>query len=138
MRNLLFIIFFLVTFFDLSACRKLPTDQTGPLISDINTSGNVLVISDCSGTSVEISAKVTDPSRVERVLLWYRIGTDQPFISDSMELQNETYKVMLKGSDFLGKGYGILEFYITAEDGVGNLSKSPMDKSIQFLPCVNN
>jgi hypothetical protein len=137
MRNLLLIVLILVTFFGLSACRNLPTDQTGPLISDIKTSGNVLVISDCSGTSVEISAKVTDPSGVARVLLLHRIGADQPFISAGMVLQDGTYKVTLKGSDFLGKDYGTLEFYITAKDGAGNLSESPIDQSIQFLPCVN-
>ena len=138
MRNLLFIILFLVIFFSLSACRNLPTDQTGPLISDIKTSGDILVISDCSGTSVEISAKVTDRSGVESVLLWHRLGSEQQIISDRMERQDETYNVTLKGSDFSGEAYGKLEFYITAKDGAGNLSESPVNQSIHFLPCVNN
>jgi hypothetical protein len=138
MRNSLFVILFTLIFFCLSSCRILPKDQTGPLISDIKTSGNVLVISDCSRTSVEISTKVTDPSGVESVLLWHRIGAEQQFISADMELQDETYKVTLKGSDFLGGAYGTLEFYIAAKDGAGNFSKSPVDRSIQFLPCVNH
>ncbi len=84
-----------------------------------------------------ISAKVTDPSGVESVLLWYRVA-DQPFASTSMTLQDGVYQVSVVGSEFLGKGYGTLEFYVQAKDGAGNLSKSPVDQSIQFLPCVSN
>jgi hypothetical protein len=138
MKRFLFIILFLALFSSLSACRNRLADQTGPLISDIKTSGSVLVISDCSGTSVEISAKVTDPSGVESVLLWHRIGAEQEFSSAPMEQHEGTYKGTLKGSDFLGGAYGALAFYITARDGVGNRSESPIDQSIQFLPCVNN
>lgn len=138
MRNILFFILFPVTLFGFAACRSPSADQTGPLISDIETSGNVLVISDCAGTSVEISSKVTDPSGVESVLLWHRVGADQQFVSASMELKDGKYEVTLKGPDFLGSAYGTLEFYITARDGVGNSSESPTDESIEFLPCVNN
>lgn len=119
-----FIILFLVMYFGLSACRNLPTDQTGPLISDIKTPGDVLIISDCSGTSVEISAKVTDPSGVESVLLWNRIGAEQQFISARMEQQDETYNVTLKGSDFLG-GYGsdlILGMQLTHHTEISHLA----------------
>ncbi len=123
----------------ISACGKLSGDKSGPEIKDIQTSRNVLVISDCSGTSVTISTKVTDPSSVKKVLLWYRTGTDQKYVSSSdMKSQEGVYKVDLNGPDFLGRPYGTLEFYITAEDQVGNLSKSPVNQSIQFLPCVNN
>jgi hypothetical protein len=128
---------FLAACFSFSACRNIPSDKTGPSISNIKTSGNVLVISDCSGTSVTISAKVTDPSGVGKVQLWSRTGTEQQFVSSAMELKQETYSVNLNGPDFLGRPYGTLEFYITAEDEVGNLSKSPVDQSVQFLPCVN-
>jgi hypothetical protein len=100
MRNLPFIILFLVTLFSLSACKNIPTDQTGPLISDIQTSGNVLVISDCSGASVDISAKVADPSGMGKVLLWYRTGTDKQFLSTDMELKEGVYIVSLNGPDF--------------------------------------
>lgn len=129
--------FLLMICFILVACSKGASDQTGPAISDIKTSGNVLVISDCSGTSVTISAKVSDPSGVESVLLWYRVA-DQPFASTNMELQDGVYQVSVVGSEFLGKGYGTLEFYVQAKDGAGNLSKSPVDQSIQFLPCVSS
>jgi len=121
----------------LTACGKGPIDSTGPEISDIKTSGNVLVISDCSGTSVIISARVTDPSGVENVQLWYRVA-EQPFASTNMALQDGVYQVTVVGSEFLEKGYGTLEFYIQAKDGAGNLGKSPVDQSIQFLPCVGS
>ncbi len=121
----------------LTACGKVSSDRTGPDIGEIKTSNNVLVISDCSGTSVDITARVADPSGVKDVSLWYRVA-DQPYTSTTMTLKDGVYQATLVGTEFLGKGYGILEFYIQAKDGAGNLSKSPVDKSIQFLPCVNN
>lgn len=137
MQSFRFAQWLLVTTLILTACEKVSSDHTGPEINEIKTSNNVLVISDCSGTSVDISARVTDPSGVDSVSLWYRVA-DQPFASTSMDLKDGIYQVTLVGSEFLGKGYGILEFYIQAKDGAGNLSKSPVDKGIQFLPCVNN
>jgi len=127
----------LITSFILVACGKGASDQAGPGISDIMTSANVLVISDCSGTSVSITAKVTDPSGVKNVFFWYRVN-DQPFAAREMTMKDGVYEWSVQGSEFLGKGYGTLEFYIQAEDGAGNVSKSPVDQSIQFLPCVNN
>ncbi len=100
----------------ISACGKLSGDKSGPEIKDIQTSGNVLVISDCSGTSVTISTKVTDPSSVKKVLLWYHTGTDQKYVSSDMKLQEGVYKVDLNGPDFLGRPYGTLEFYITEDE----------------------
>ena len=121
----------------LSACEKASTDHTGPVISAVQTSGNVLVISDCAGTSISISANVTDPSNVKSVLLFYRVA-NEPFASTSMELKDGVYQASLVGSDFLGKGYGNLEFYIQAQDGAGNVSKSSINQSVQFLPCVSS
>ena len=122
----------------LSACAGLRADRTGPVISDISTSDKVVVISDCLSTSVTITAKVTDASNVKSVLLWVRVGSDQPFASAPMNLQNDIYAAQVKGADLQGHGYGAVEFYITAEDEAGNKSESPHDASIQFLPCVNN
>jgi hypothetical protein len=81
---------------------------------------------------------VTDASKITSVLLWYRIGADQPYDSVQMNSQAGLYTASIKGTDLQGHGYGVMEFYITAEDGEGNSSKSLTDKSIQFLPCVNN
>ena len=121
-----------------SACGRLQSDSLGPTISDIATSDKVVVISDCLSTSVTITAKVTDASNIKSVMLWYHVGSDQPFASSNMELQNAIYAAKVKGSELQGHGYGAMEFYITAQDDAGNSSKSPLDKSIQFLPCVNN
>ncbi len=122
----------------LVSCTRLPGDNTGPAISNISTSDKVVVISDCLATSVTITAKVDDASNVKSVLLWYRVGSDGPFASSNMDLQNGTYMTKVKGADLQGHGYGAMDFYITAEDGKGNKSESPHDDSIQFLPCVNN
>jgi hypothetical protein len=121
-----------------SACGRLQRDSSGPNISNIETSDKVVVISDCPSTSVTITATVTDESNITSVLLWFRVGTDEPFTSARMELQNDIYTASVQGSELQGHGYGAVEFYITAEDGEGNTSKSPIDSSIQFLPCVNN
>jgi hypothetical protein len=123
--------------FLIAACGKESSDKTGPSISDIKASGNVLVISDCSGTSVSVTAKVTDPSGVNEVLFWYRVA-DQPFASREMAMRDGIYEVSVQGSEFLGKGYGPMEFYVQAEDKAGNVSRSPVDQSVQFLPCVSN
>ena len=122
----------------LSACGRIQSDQTDPTISDISTSGKVLVISDCLATSVTISARVTDKSKITHVLLWYRVGSDGPYTSTDMEIQSGLYTASLKGADLQGNGYGAIEFYITAEDAQGNTSESPHDDSLEFLPCVNN
>ena len=122
----------------LSACAGIRADHTGPVISDISTSDKVVVISDCLTTSVTITAKVTDASNIKSVLLWYRVGSDQPFASSNMNLQDDIWAAKVKGADLQGHGYGAMEFYITAEDEAGNKSESPHDDSVQFLPCVNN
>ena len=122
----------------LCSCAAIPSDHTGPTISDISTSDKVVVISDCLSTSVTITAKVTDASNVKSVLLFYRVGPDQPFASSNMDLQNGIYLAKVKGADLQGHGYGAMEFYIAAQDEAGNKSESPHDDSIQFLPCVNN
>jgi hypothetical protein len=122
----------------LPACHGRLGDQTGPTISDITSSSKQVVISDCLGTQVTISARVSDASEIKSVLLWYRVGADGQFSSSSMKENGGTYFGSIKGADLQGQGYGTLEFYITAEDAAGNLGKSPPDKSIEFLPCVNN
>ena len=119
-------------------CANLRGDRTGPTISDISTSSKVLVISDCLGTSVTISARATDASKIDSVQLWYRVGSDQTFVSIPMELQKDVYTATVKGSDLQGGGYGVMEFYITARDQAGNSTKSPLDQSVQFLPCVSH
>jgi hypothetical protein len=122
----------------LTACGSNRASKAGPIISDVSTSGKILVISDCQGTSITVNAKVNSESKIDNVLLFYRVGSDVPFESIPMTAQGENYSAVLRGKDLQGKDYGDLEFYITAEDEQGNASKSPLNKSIQFLPCVNH
>jgi hypothetical protein len=79
-----FSVLILITTLILSACVGIPDDHIGPVISDISTSGKVLVISDCLATSVTVTAKLTDTSRITNVLLWYRVGSDQPYASTKL------------------------------------------------------
>jgi len=133
-----FPVILVLSVFLLSACEANRNDHVGPVISDVSTSDKVLVISDCPATSVTISARVVDTSKIASVLLWYRVDSGEPYASTPMEAQTGLYSASVKGSDLQGNGYGSLEFYITAEDERGNSSKSAVDTSIQFLPCVNN
>ena len=138
MKKITLLLLILILLLVFAACKNLPKDQLGPEITNIQTSGEVLVISDCAGTSVTISANVNDSSAVKKVLLWYRTGNEQQFSSADMKLQGGTYQVNLNGSDFLHRPYGTLEFYISAEDGNGKRSRSAVNQNIQFLPCINN
>jgi hypothetical protein len=121
-----------------SSCTAVPGDHTGPTIRDVSTSGNVIVISDCPSTSATITANVTDESTITSVQLWYRVESDKKYISRKMEKQSDKYTATLEGTDLQSHGYGVIEFYIRAEDEAGNTSKSPVNSSLQFLPCVNN
>ena len=138
MKSQMLIALILIITLLLPACKEVSSDHVGPEISDISTTGKVVVISDCLATSVTITAKVTDASKITSVLLWVRVGSNQPFVSTSMNAQEGLYSASINGADLQGNGYGAMEFYITAQDEAGNSSKSPLDNSIQFLPCVNN
>jgi hypothetical protein len=122
----------------LISCAKVAKDQAGPVIQDMQSSGSVLVISDCPQTSVRITAQVTDPSVVQEVTLLYRIAPDQKFTSLPMQFKDNVYAASLEGANFLGHAYGTVDFYIRAKDAVGNTSQSEIDDSIQFLPCVSS
>ena len=122
----------------LTACARMSSDRSAPVIGDITTSTKVFVISDCQNTSVTITANVTDESTVDQVQLWYRVDQNGPFTSLPMNGQNNQYSATVKGTDLQGGGYGVMEFYIAAQDEARNKSESPHDTSVQFLPCVSN
>ena len=112
-------------------------DQTGPTIQNITPSSKTLAKSDCIPTSLTISGNITDSSGVQSVILWYRVGEDQNFAPiDMTQTDHNQYTANIKGLDIPGGEYGVLEFYILASDKVGNQTKSSIDKSVQFLPCV--
>lgn len=138
MKQKTFATIFLILSLMITGCARRQTDIKGPVISDVTVSNNVLVISDCLSTSVTISAHVTDDAEIAKVILWFRAGSEDPYTPVSMALRNDQYEGTIQGRELLGQTYGTLEFHITAEDGNGNSSTSPTDKSIQFLPCVNN
>jgi len=113
-----------------------PGDNAGPIFNRITTSSKVLAKSDCIPTAITVTANITDTAGVLRVALWYRVGADQPYTPVIMDLLGDDYGATVRALDAPGGEYGAWEFYITAEDGAGNLSQSPLDTSVQLLPCV--
>jgi hypothetical protein len=111
-------------------------DRTGPSISHIETSVKTLAKSDCQNTSETVTADITDESGIKQAVLWYRVGTDQKYTPVTMSLTGNKYSVTVRALDTPGGEYGTWEFYITAEDPVGNKSQSALDTSVQLLACV--
>jgi hypothetical protein len=120
------------------ACTLIPLrDTTSPIIQNVMTSSKVIAKSDCIYTSLTITADITDDTQVDGATLWYRVGTDQKFTSTKMLTDGSNqYKATVVALDVPGGEYGILEFYILARDKTGNETKSPVDRSVQLLPCV--
>ena len=108
-----------------------------PAIKNITTSSKVLAKSDCIPTSVTISADISSSSGIKLVTLWYRIGQDQIYTSQSMpQKEGNTYSATVVALDIPGGEYGPLEFYIVADDEGGGQTKSEIDTSVELLPCV--
>jgi hypothetical protein len=114
-----------------------PADTVGPTFNQITTSTKSFS-KDCVPTSITVTSNITDPSRVTRAVLWYRVGTDQQYTLMDMTPSGSNYSVTVQALDVPGKGYGVWEFYITAEDGAGNQSQSPLDTRVELLLCVSN
>ena len=134
-----FILLTCIWVFMLTACEATSTarDSVGPTIAEITTSNQSFSI-DCPPTSITVTANITDTSGIKNATLWYRVGSDQPYTSRTMDASNHSYSATVKGIELPAGPYGALEFYITTEDMAGNSSKSSVDNSIQFLPCVSN
>ena len=111
-------------------------DISGPRIEHIETSAKFLAKSDCMNTSETVTADITDESGIKSATLWYRVGTDQKYTPVNMNSQGSRYSLTVKALDAPGGEYGTWEFYITAEDQAGNKSQTPLDTSVQLLPCV--
>jgi hypothetical protein len=136
-RTLLFLVW--ISIFALTACQQQPSasqDRVGPGIEHIETSAKFLAKSDCKNTSETVTAEVSDESGVKQVTLWYRVGSDQKYRPVNMSLIAGKYSVTVKALDTPGGEYGTWEFYLTAEDTVGNQSQSPLDTTVQLLACV--
>jgi hypothetical protein len=114
-----------------------PIDAVGPNFDSIAASSKVFARSDCTPMSITITAYVSDPSGVKNVALWYRVGSGQPYASVKLDgVGVGKYAATVTGAEAWKSEYGVWEFYLTAEDGVGNLSQSPLDTSVSLLPCV--
>jgi hypothetical protein len=113
-----------------------PADHTPPAIAHIATSTVTFTISDCSITEVTVTADIADPSGVDKPTLWYRVRA-QSYTPVAMQaLGADRYSVTVKGVDLPRNEYGVWEFYLTAQDAAGNAGKSPVNQSVQFLPCA--
>jgi hypothetical protein len=108
-----------------------------PTITEITTSNQSFSI-DCPPKSITVTANITDPSGIKSATLWYRVGSDQPYTSRTMDASNQIHSATVNGIDLPPGPYGALEFYITAEDTAGNANNSSVDNTVQFLPCVSN
>ena len=124
-----------------SACAPtplVPKDKNVPMISSITTSSKGFSI-DCVPTSITVTANITDSSRITSAVLWYHVGRDQSYTPVNMEpLTGNNFTATVEALDIPVGTYGVWEFYIAAEDALGNLSQSPPDTSVQLLACVSH
>jgi len=134
-----FVILTCVGAITITACgaAATPRQAMGPTIAQVTTSNQSFSI-DCPPTSITVTAQITDTLGITRAALWYRVDTDQPYTSKNMDASNHIYSATVQGIDLPAGPYGALEFYITAENKAGKKSQSPLDQSVQFLPCVSN
>ncbi len=121
---------------DLTSTSAAPGDHTPPTITHIATSTLVFTVSDCSITEVTVTADIADPSGVVNPTLWYRVKS-QSYTPVAMQaVSADRYSVTVKGVDLPRNEYGVWEFYLTAQDKLGNMSQSLPDTTVQFLPCA--
>lgn len=112
-------------------------NTTGPRFDRITTSSKSFSI-DCVPTSVTVTASITAPAGLKRVVLYSRVGSDQDHTATDMQGEGNEFRATVKAVDMPGKGYGVWEFYITAEDLAGNQSQSQLDRSVEMLLCVSS
>lgn len=113
-------------------------DTLGPTFNRITTSSKGFSI-DCIPTSITVTSTITDLSGVRRAVLWYRVGSDQPYAQVAMDpISGNDYRAKVTALDLPVGKYGVWEFYIAAADTLGNLSQSPLDTSVELLACVAN
>ena len=73
-----------------------------------------------SGTPVEITAQIIDDDGVKEVTLYYRTVGGEEYVRDTMQDRGEgKYAVLIPGEAVRAPG---IEYYIQAEDKVGNMS----------------
>ena len=108
-----------------------PSDATGPVFERISLSSQVFYRGVCKPNFITVTAHITDPNSVVNILLWYRVGSSGPYTSVGMDyLGDWDYQKTVNSADVAGNEIGTWEFYITAQDGLGNPSQSPVDTSV--------
>src|SRR4051812_39762252 len=90
---------------------------SGPHFMQVTTSRKVFVKSDCVGTSISVTATITAAAGIAQVMLWYRVGDQQPFTPVVVApVGDDQYAVTVKGTSVPGSDYGVWAFYLTADD----------------------
>ncbi len=111
------------------------SDHSGPSFVRVSPSAAVFYDGACTPNSITVTAVITDPSGVEDVVLWYRVGSGQ-YASIPMGAQgNDTFRRTVDAASLPPGVHGIWEFYITAHDGYDNPSQSPVNSSVKFQAC---
>ncbi len=101
MKRIISILVVLICAAAMVACQTAlaAQDVAGPSIDHIETSTKVMAKSDCSITSVTVTADITDQSGIKQVALWYRVGADQPYTPVDMSFTGGKYSVTVKALD---------------------------------------
>src|SRR5689334_10108617 len=86
----------------------MPTTPASPIFNRITTSSKSFSI-DCVPTSVTVTTRLIAPAGLKRVVLYARVGTDQPYTALDMNAAGNEYQVTVKAADMPGKGYGTWE-----------------------------
>jgi hypothetical protein len=101
---------------------ELPTptpapDTAGPEITNVERSADVIYFPypNCGPVLVSFSARVSDPSGVDRVRLVYSVGGGELQVKDMSPAGGQSYQVELKPSKV-----GIMEYWIRAWDALDN------------------
>jgi hypothetical protein len=112
-----------------------PSDRSGPSVNRVAPSVSVFYDkSGCGPTSFNVTANITDPSGVTNVHLWYRSASARVFTNMPMStIGGNDYRATVNASNV--SGLGAVQFYVTAQDGVGNSSQSATG-SVSLSACV--
>ena len=105
-----------VTVAELPTATPTP-DTAGPEITNVERSADIIYFPypNCGPIQVTFSARVSDPSGVDRVRLVYSVGGGQLQVKDMSPAGGQSYQVELKPSQV-----GIMEYWVRAWDTLDN------------------